>query len=169
MFVAKTCWGIERFKIWLIRAIIRANSSGASLPSSAPGNSLSYLQLSPNMVTSPIPFSTMDGFVSLVSNDVYLVADDAYHLPPSDLMNLNSPILQFRPFTFFISLSDTVCVFGWAINQKKLSLTLSVRLSPEDNCSKKRAGRLAETAHFSTHHNTFSTRPSLNFHMPLTI
>ena len=110
MFVAKTCWGIERFKIWLIRAIIRANSSGASLPSSAPGNSLSYLQLSPNMVTSPIPFSTMDGFVSLVSNDVYLVADDAYHLPPSDLMNLNSPILQFRPFTFFISLSDTVCV-----------------------------------------------------------
>ena len=111
MFVAKTCWGIERFKIWLIRAIIRANSSGASLPSSAPGNSLSYLQLSPNIVTSPIPFSTMDGFVSLVSNDVYLVADDAYHLPPSDLMNLNSPILQFRPFTFFyFSFWHCVCV-----------------------------------------------------------
>ena len=102
-----TCCGMERFKIWLIRAIIRANSSGARRPSSWVGNSFSYLQFSPNIVTSPIPFKTwISGFSQ--RNRVFRVKQikpslvgDAFRVFEWDYTSPSSPTLQFRPFLFF--------------------------------------------------------------------
>ena len=53
-----------RFSAELMRLIIFENSSGARRPDSWWGNSLSYLQQSPKIVTSPVPLRMIGGGTS---------------------------------------------------------------------------------------------------------
>ena len=65
VIVEKSTWeAILLLRAELIRLIILENSSGASLPESWWGNSLSYLQQSPKIVTSPVPFRIIGGGTS---------------------------------------------------------------------------------------------------------
>ena len=137
---------MERFNIWLIRAIIRANSSGARRPSSWVGNSFSYLQLRPNIVTSPIPFKTfIFGFfrwtylhweyklTSKTEPSGGCISCVCVRLHESEFSNSSISSILF----FFLSTITCVSV---------CDLTLFTFQSPEDNCSKKKSIRAPNDA-----------------------